>query len=381
MTPPDTLSRADAYLVLNGLSHVGPVMLRRLLDRFAGDPVAILSASVRELESVKGVGQKASAAIREWDRAWLADERRRLAKRSSRFLTCEDSEFPPALLETFDPPIGLYCEGAPPLPGEPCVAIVGTRQTSLYGLRMAKTLAADLARMGFCIVSGMARGIDAAAHEGALEAGGRTVAVFGCGPDVIYPPEHLDLYRRIAASGAILSEFPFGRRADRNTFPMRNRVVAGMSAGVIVVESAAAGGSLITARFAAEQGRQVFALPGRVDQATSAGCHKLIREGATLIRNAVDVAEELAPSLGLAVASPASESKSDASTTAPTQPPQGLTPPEQALHGALADGSVLKPDALAEQTNLPAHEVMAALTMLELKRLVSRRSDGSFEIR
>ncbi len=379
MACPDNLTRSDAFLVLNGLANVGPVMLRRLLDRFSGDPIAILSASSSDLKSVKGVGEKASTAIRGWDSSWLDNELGRLAERSGCFLTREDPSFPPALLETFDPPIGLYCTGAPPHPDEPCVAIVGTRQASLYGLRMAKTLAADLARMGFCIVSGMARGIDAAAHEGALEAGGRTVAVFGCGPDVIYPPEHLDLYRRITASGAVLTEFPFGRRADRQTFPMRNRVVAGMSVGAIVVESAAAGGSLITARFAAEQGRQVFALPGRVDQATSEGCHKLIREGATLIRNAADVAEELAPSLGLALPSSSREEALSASAAAPS--PQNLTPTEQALHAVLADGSILNPDALAERTKLPAQEVMATLTMLEIKRLVSRRPDGAFETR
>ena len=371
------VSREDAFLVLNGLSRVGPVMLRRLLDRFEDDPLSVLRASAEQLISVRGVGEKAVASIRAWREGdWLGRERKRIAEHGARFINLEDEDYPQALRETFDPPIGLYCQGFPPK--EPCVAIVGTRRATLYGQRMARKLASALALRGFCIVSGMARGIDACAHEGALETGGRTVAVFGCGLDVIYPPEHLDLYRRILESGAVFSEFPFGRRADRQTFPMRNRVVAGMSAGVIVVESSEAGGSLITARFAGEQGRQVFALPGRVDQSTAVGCHKLIREGATLITSAGDVVEELAPTLGLALVEGGGEHHEDSTSR---KVPENLSSEEHAVYGLLADGTLMKPDALAEGTELPVHEVMATLTLLELKRLVSRRPDGSFEVR
>ena len=371
------LSREAALLVLNGLPRVGPVMLRRLLERFADDPVSVLQASPGQLVSVKGVGEKAVSSIRSWiDGDWLVRERRRIAEHGARFISLEHEDFPRALLETFDPPIGLYCRGTPPR--EPCVAIVGTRRSTLYGQRMARKLASGLARAGFCIVSGMARGIDAAAHEGALEAGGCTVAVFGCGIDVIYPPEHLDLFRRIVNSGAVFSEFPFGRRADKQTFPMRNRLVAGMSAGVIVVESAENGGSLITARFAGEQGRQVFAVPGRADQSTAAGCHKLIREGATLVTSAGDVVEELAPTLGLSLVEARGEHHEDPISRKVTD---NLSGKENAVYGLLADGTLMKPDALAEGTELLVHEVMATLTLLELKRLVSRRPDGSFEVR
>ena len=369
---PAELSRDDALLVLNGLPGVGPVMLRRLLDWFGGDPLAILKAAGTELVKVRGVGPKAVSSIRSWnDGDWLERERKRLQDHGARFITLENEDFPRALLETFDPPIGLYCRGTPPK--EPCVSIVGTRRPSLYGLRMAEKLSAGLARAGFCIVSGMARGIDAAAHEGALGAGGKTVAVFGCGIDVIYPPEHLDLFRRIVESGAVFSEFSFGRRADRQTFPMRNRLVAGMSAGVIVVESAANGGSLITARFAGEQGRQVFAVPGRVDQSTAEGCNQLIREGATLVTSASEVVDELAPALNLAPVEAEPASSKDAVGN--------LSPGESAVYGSLSEGALMRPDAIADQAGLPVHEVMSTLTLLELKRLVCRHSDGSFEAR
>ena len=371
-------SREDAFLVLNGMRGVGPVMLRRLLERFNEDPVSVLHSSEAELMSVKGVGEKATSGIRAWrDGNWLELERGRIAKHGARFITVEDRDYPQALHEMFDPPIGLYCQGSPP--SEPCVAIVGTRQPTLYGQNMARRIASGLANSGFCIVSGMARGIDAAAHEGALEASGRTVAVFGCGIDVIYPPEHLNLYRRIVETGAVVSEFPFARRADRQTFPMRNRVVAGMCVGVVVVESSAVGGSMITARFAGEQGRQVFAVPGRADQPTSVGCHKLIREGATLVTHAEQVIDELAPSLGLSPSSSSSVGDSDPSSIKAI--PDNLSPAEEALYSCLNDGSILSFDSLSERTNFPVHEVAAALTMLELKRLISKCPDGSFEVR
>ena len=372
------MSREDAFLILNGMQGVGPVMMRRLLERFNEDPVSVLHSSEAELMSVKGVGKKATSGIRGWkDGNWLELERGRIAKHGARFITVEDGDYPQALLETFDPPIGLYCQGTPPR--EPCVAIVGTRQPTLYGQNMARRIASGLANSGFCVVSGMARGIDAAAHEGALEVSGRTVAVFGCGIDVIYPPEHLNLYRRVVETGAVVSEFPFARRADRQTFPMRNRVVAGMCVGVVVVESSAVGGSMITARFAGEQGRQVFAVPGRADQPTAVGCHKLIREGATLVTHAEQVIEEVAPSLDLSWNASLSVGDSDASSGKPA--PDNLSSGESTVYACLNDGSILTSDCLCERTSLPVHEVAAALTMLELKRLVSRCPDGSFEVR
>ena len=268
-------------------------MLRRLMDAFANDAVSVLAAPQSKLMAVKGIGRKAADILTHWSNYFdLAREEDFMAQRNVQFLTQNDAEYPELLREIYDPPIGLYWQGVYRL-DRPCIAIVGTRRSTLYGYGVAKKFASELARLGFCIVSGMARGTDTAAHEGALEAGGKTVAVFGCGLDIIYPPENLDLYKRIVAEGAAVSEFPFGRRADRQTFPMRNRVVSGMCQAVIIVESDAAGGSMITARFAGEQGRVVMAIPGRIDQASSRGCHQLIREGAVMVTSVDDILEEL----------------------------------------------------------------------------------------
>lgn len=365
------LSSEDALIVLNGLQRVGPVMLRNLLDAF-GDPVAVLSASRSELMEVRGVGDKAAEALANWsERFDLEKEKRLMAKKGVRFLSHESSGFPELLGETFDPPIGLYWQGDY-LVDRPCVAIVGTRRATLYGRNMAKKFAAELSRLGFCIVSGMARGTDTAAHEGALEAGGKTVAVFGCGLDIIYPPENLDLYKEIVAKGAVASEFPFGRRADRQTFPMRNRVVAGMCQGVIVIESAASGGSMITARFAGEQGRSLMALPGRVDQASSEGGHQLIRDGATLVTSVDDVLEELR------YARP-KDPELDLGGSGATSRPENLSELEHAVLDCFVGGELLSLDGVIEQSARSMAEVSSCVMGLELKRLLVKRADGRFE--
>jgi DNA processing protein len=241
---------------------------------------------------------------------------------------------------------------------------------------VAKKFGAELARLGFCVVSGLARGIDTAAHEGALSVGGRTAAVLGCGIDIIYPPENLELYRRIEAEGAVLSEFPFSRRADRQSFAMRNRIVAGMCEATIVVESDVDGGAMITARFAGEQGRLIFAVPGRIDQNTSAGCHQLIRDGATLMTSVDDLLNELNYLAGLRPA-PIGEKPAEASAGRPAN----LTSDEARVLACFQGGSILAVDALAGQTGLSAAQLSAILMMLELKRLIAKRADGAFEAR
>lgn len=367
-----TLNHRQALLILNGLQGVGPVMMRRLLDAFDGDPVAILSSEPKRLLEVKGVGAKVGSILSDWRVHFnLAKEVERMRSAGMRFVTQSDDVFPKMLKETYDPPIGLYWKGDYNL-DRPCVAIVGTRRATLYGLSVAKRFAAELARMGFCIVSGMARGTDTAAHEGALEAGGRTVAVMGCGLDIVYPPENLDLYRRISEQGAVVSEFPLGRRADRQTFPMRNRVVAGMCEAVIVVESDASGGSMITARFAGEQGRQIMAVPGRIDQSSSAGCHQLIRDGATMVTSVDDILEDLryerlAPE-------PSGELFTESSLA-------GLSDLEQEILACFQGGEVCFPDRLCHQLNRGIGEISATLMGMEIKRLVVKRADGGFEAR
>lgn len=364
------LDQGRALLVLNGLPHVGPVLLRRLMDAFEGDAVAVLAASETRLMTVQGIGEVAAKTLSGWAQQFdLQKEEAALRAKGARFITQDCSGFPGMLRETYDPPIGLYWQGEYTL-DRPCVAIVGTRKSTLYGLKMARSFAAELAKLGFCVVSGMARGIDTAAHEGALDVGGKTVAVFGCGLDMIYPPENFELYQRIVAAGAVASEFRFGRRADRQTFPMRNRVVAGMCEAVLVVESDTAGGSMITARFAGEQGRQVMAIPGRIDQVSSAGCHQLIRDGATMVTSVDDILEELRyrraepQELGLEIES----------TPAPR-----LSAEESRLMEAFKGGEIVSPDELSLQTGLPMSVVSASLMGLELKRMVAKRTDGRFE--
>lgn len=362
------LSHNDALIVLNGLPHVGPVMLRHLMDEFSGDPVAVLSGDRGKLLKVKGIGEKAAGVLIDWPQYFdLAKEKQRMTTSGIRFVDFRHADYPASLGELYDPPIGLYWKGEYKLVDRPCVAIVGTRRATLYGRKVAKRFGYELARLGFCVVSGMARGTDTAAHEGALEAGGPTLAVFGCGMDIIYPPENLDVSREITAKGALLSEFPFGRRADRQTFPMRNRVVAGLCEAVLVVESAAAGGSMITARFAGEQGRQVMAVPGRIDQESSAGCHQLIRDGATMITSVKQILEEL-------------RYRSSEQLEVPLEPAAPkLDEREGALMVLFAGGEALSPDRIVERLQWPYPEVSALLMGLEIKRLVTKRADGAYE--
>jgi DNA processing protein len=374
----EILTEQQAFMVLNYLPNIGPITLNRLLEEFGGDPREILVSNQRRLESVRGVGPETSVALLNWRTHFdLPREEERLAKAGATFITTRDAGYPKLLKEINDPPIGLYRKGDY-LFDQPCMAIVGSRRTTLYGQSVAKKLGAQLAQLGFCVVSGLARGIDTAAHEGALSVGGKTAAVLGCGIDIVYPPENLDLYRRIAETGAVLSEFPFGRKADRQTFPMRNRVVSGISEGVIVVESDSSGGAMITARFAGEQGRLIFAVPGRIDQATSHGCHQLIRDGATLLTGVDDVLSELNYLDGL---HPKTAKLSSEEPDLLERLMPNLSEPEKKVAGCFEGGSILGVDALASETGLTAAEISVALMGLELKRLVSKRADGAFEAR
>jgi DNA processing protein len=346
------LSQRQSLLALNALPGLGPVHLNRLLEAHGNDARAALAAA----------GGPAGDP---------AAEEAALEKMGGDYLVAGDPAYPGSLREIPDRPAVLYRKGCCDL-SRPCVAIVGTRSSTPYGESVARRLAGEVAGCGFCVVSGLARGIDTAAHEGALAASGATAAVLGCGLDIVYPRENAALVRRIAEAGAILSEFPLGRPPDRGSFPMRNRIVSGMSAAVIVVESRVDGGAMITAHLAVEQGRTVFAVPGRLDQPMSAGCHRLIREGASLLTSVSDLLEELSYLDGLRTG------------TAPVSAgaarrPGGLGGDEKAVLAALGDGAALGPDALSARTGIGAASMPSALLTLEMKGLVVRRRDGTYE--
>jgi DNA processing protein len=289
---PGELTERQALLALNALPGLGPISLNRLLGGFGGDPRAALCADRRRIEGVLGQGPAAASVVGWRDHFDPAREESRMASSGVAFVGRADPGYPPLLREIHDPPVGLYRKGAHGF-GQPCIAVVGSRRATLYGQSVAKALGSDLARLGFCVVSGLARGIDTAAHEGALAAGGVTAAVLGTGIDIVFPPENLGLYRRIAETGALVTEAPFGRAADRDSFEMRSRIISGICEAVVVVESDLRGGAMATARFAGEQGRLLFAVPGRVDQSSSSGCNQLIRDGATLLTRADDVLQEI----------------------------------------------------------------------------------------
>ena len=369
----EPLTSREAVLVLNAVSGVGPVLYRRLMETF-GSPERILEADEYALTRVEGVGPKTAQAIRDWATTFsLSKEKRLLLDWGAVFLTPDDAAFPPLLRKIYDCPLGLYMLGDVMCLKKPCVSIVGSRRSTLYGISVAKKLAAGLARAGFCVVSGMARGIDAAAHEGALEAGGSTLAVLGSGIDIVYPPENKELYDAIRQKGLIVSEFPFGRTVNRQTFPMRNRIISGLSEAVIVVESAIHGGSMITANTAGEQGRTLMAIPGRIDQVSSQGCHQLIRDGAILVTSVEDVLEELAYG--------AQQLEMPLPSASKPRPATVLSLLEQKIYQALADGACVGLDALAERTGMPISDVASTLLLLELKKQVVKRADGTFEAR
>ena len=364
------LNRYNAFIVLNGLPNIGPITLRRLLDAFNGDPVSIFNATSSQLKGVKGVGDAIVSTLRSWSTHLDLDKQlERMEKSGIRFVITEADEYPALLREIYDPPIGLYWKGDYEL-DRPAVAIVGSRKTSVYGRQVARKLGRELARCGFCVVSGGARGVDTEAHKGALEVDGKTIAVMGCGMDIVYPAENFELFNQISQTGAVVSEFPFGRRADRQTFPMRNRIVSGMCQGLIVVESDLYGGSMISARFAAEQGRTVFAVPGRIDQSTSRGCHQLIREGASLLAKPEDVVEELGYLL--------MSGSPDETEEAPTQAFE-LSEDEQLVMNQFEGGEILDMDRLIDRTGKSSPELASTLMMLELKHLIVKRFDGTFE--
>nr|WP_303652815.1 DNA-processing protein DprA [Paludisphaera mucosa] len=352
-------------------SGIGPLTSRALLDHF-GTPAKVLDAPASQLRDVPGIGPKLADRIKhariDNDPDRELDECRR---HGVSLIARGDDRYPPPLDEIPDPPALLYVKGTMEARDQLAIAVVGSRRCTPYGMRTAERLATSLARTGFTIVSGLARGIDAAAHRGALKAGGRTIAVLGNGLSAIYPPEHEELAAEIVAGhGVLMSELPMTQGPLAGLFPQRNRVISGLCLGVIVVEAAPRSGSLSTAHHAMEQNREVFAVPGPVDSLASRGCHRLIRDGARLVETVDDVMEELGPLVR--------EIRRAPDEPAVRHPAElVLTDQERSLLGHL-DDSPNGVDVLIGLTGLTASQVMATLSVLELKRMVRRLPGHQF---
>ena len=283
------------WLALSLVPGVGARTFHRLIQRF-GSPEQVFTAPRDHLGQVAGLKQSTVEAIMSFPFETAAKEERvRLRDLGVGIIRWGTEQYPSLLANIHDPPPLLYLRGTISPEDEMAVAVVGSRNATPYGLTVCKRLCEELALQGWTVVSGMARGIDSVAHLGALEGGGRTIAVLGTGLDVIYPAENKKLYQRTVASGAVVTEFPLGTPPEPGNFPIRNRIISGLALGVVVVEATAKSGSLITARMALDQGRQVFAVPGPIDRRGVAGPHRLIKEGAKLVERPEDIVEELLP--------------------------------------------------------------------------------------
>jgi len=355
------MTSLEALIALNLLPKIGPIRIRRLLDRFES-PEAALSASRNDLMRIDGIGEETASILTKWqDHADPATELREVRERGLSIVQSQDPSFPPALREAYDAPLLLYVWGRLEQRDRHAIGVVGTRRITPYGRSVTKKLSFELAHAGFTIVSGLARGVDTVAHEAAVAAGGRTVAVIGSGLAKLFPAENLALAEKIAdGHGAVVSEFPLHTSPDKQTFPQRNRIVAAWSRALLVTECPAWSGSLITANLASDYGRPVFAVPGPIHSPTSTGCNRLIREGATLVTDGADILDDLGelpfarqPSLPFVE-----------NNAVPELPPE-----EASVFAALGDQES-GVDRLIDATGLPSPVVTATLMKLEMRRLV-----------
>ena len=364
-----------SWLVLRAVRGLEDASVCRLVRAF-GSAAAVLSAPVDELMQRGELSAGVARAIREGLPPPVLKDIDRELKQLDRLrvsiLTYLDEAYPARLKQIADPPPVLYVTGALTDADRHAVAVVGSRQATPAGRLFAEELSRDLASAGFTIVSGLARGADGAAHRGALAAGGRTLAVLGCGIDRQYPPEHRALREEIEAHGAVLAELPIGSYPHGYHFPRRNRIISGLSLGVVVTEAALESGSLITARLAADQGREVFAVPGFVNSQTSRGPHALIKQGAKLVERAEDVIEELLPQLDAAF-----RERLAARPAARTATPPTLGQDEAAVYAVLTTEPIHIDDVIA-RSGMPAPHVAGLLLSLELKNMIRQLPGQSY---
>jgi DNA processing protein len=357
------MNSKEAFIALNMIDHVGPVRVRQLLELFGTAP-AILRATRSQLLAVPAIGTDTADALVNWEKSVpLAAELQRINDFGCDVLTQEDEAYPPLLRQIYDPPLVLYVKGRLMSKDRNAVALVGSRMTTAYGNEVARRLSYQLAYLGVTVISGGARGIDTAAHQGALSAKGRTIAVLGTGINRVFPPENYELFERVAANGAVMTQFPFNRQADKQSFPIRNRIVAGMTLGTVVIEANLTSGALITANFATQYGRQVFAVPGRIDSPRSKGCHELIKQGAKLCEGAEDILSEfeyLFPNTNR----PAAPNETG------VLPALALSGNEEIVYSLLRREDERGIDEVIQESGLPSSAVAVALLSLELKRLI-----------
>jgi len=362
------------WVELNMTPGIGPRAAAKLLERF-GSAEAVYSATRTELEQLRLAPDAVDTIIGRNLRFTAEAEIAAVRKLGGDVLLLDDGVYPSSLREIYDPPIVLYVKGAwSECLDQPCIGVVGSRKASTYGQNAALMLARDLAQRGITVVSGFARGIDAAAHRGALEAKGRTIAVLGTGIDEVYPRDHKKLAEEILANGgALVSQFPLGTPPVSENFPYRNRIISGLSLGIVVVEAAENSGSLITARLAIEQNREVFAVPGNITSRNSFGTNYLIKgAGAKLVQQWQDIAAEMPPQLAAKLLPPPfTETRAEPSLTNKLAlVPEGLSQTETSVFRLLTADSPVHVDSLVDKSKLPIKELTAALLALEMRDLV-----------
>jgi DNA processing protein len=352
------------WIALSVVPDIGPVFAKKLLSLFK-TPERIFDAEMDDLLSLEGIGINRAKKIKEFSLWEIVDKQIKvLEKKGIDVVSLHDPSYPEMLREVEDAPVVLYMKGDIQPQDRYAIAIVGSRKPTPYGTSVVENISGELASMGFTIVSGMARGIDSISHKGALRAGGRTIAVLGSGLDVPYPSENKGLMDKIAGSGCVISEFPPGTSPDRENFPRRNRIISGLSLGVLVIEATSDSGSLITTGYALEQGREVFAVPGNITASNSEGTNELIKRGAILTRRAEDIVEELAPVLKGFI-----RTKEKAKIE--------ITDEEKKLCNLLS-GEPRHIDSISRESGLPTSRVLEILLSLELKGAIRQTMGNRF---
>ncbi|NOY64990.1 MAG: DNA-protecting protein DprA [Nitrospirae bacterium] len=352
------------WIALSLIDDIGPRSIRALLDSF-GDAKCVFQADIRELLQVEGIGEKRARAIKGFNR-WKEVERilSLCETQEIKILTENDESYPVLLKNIHTRPFLLYLKGKILEEDRYAVAVVGPRKPTEYGVRVADMIAGELAKAGITVVSGMARGIDTVAHKAAIIRGGRTIAVLGSGIDVPYPPENAGLMKRITKSGYVVSEFPPGTKPERGNFPVRNRIISGLSLGVVVIEATNDSGALITAEYALEQNREVFSVPGMITSKRSSGTNTLIKKGAVLVESAEDIIKELAPQLKGFIREASRRSVS-------------LSDDESNVVKYLSKEPV-HVDVLTRESKIPLNKLLSILTALELKGVVKQAEGKRF---